>query len=298
MRLTESKRRVVAALIEARGNAARAAELAGVSRQYVYEVVKRLRGRGARLRGFPSLRALGSRAFIVFLKKGAIPYRDLAVQLLYLYDFKLRSRVAAIYAVPGKEMQAFEESIPSNAEVYEVVDVLPGSPWTSLTQLEVVSGYRLPLPGLHVKLDRVDVGILEGIYEDFMKPLGNSVEGLSRSTLSYHYRRHVKPILRVFLDPCPEGLHDRPLILSYIRAGSEETLASLLRARQVYALIPRPDRISAFALLDVEEGVFNFLKACSSFLERGRLDVSIRLMAYVDHELSWKLKLPRALKLS
>jgi len=289
MLLSQSKRRVVAALIEARGEVAKAAKLAGVSRQYVYEVIGKLRGRGFRIRAFPSLTALG-RAFMVFMAGETVPMRDLVAMKLTIYRFDAAREIAALYIVPGDRVLDFGRSLPPQAEVYEVVDVIPSAPWAELVEVKPREGEGVQIPP-RVDLDPVDREIIVRVYEDYMRPLTAAIPGLSKSVVSYHYRKHVKPILRVFLDPCPQGLYLKPLILAVIEAESEGWLGALLRARQVYMAIVRPDLRTAFVLLDVEDP-FEFLKKVAEAMERGVLRLRVRLMGYVDHLLSSKLSLP------
>ncbi|RLF04649.1 MAG: hypothetical protein DRK00_06260 [Thermoprotei archaeon] len=292
--LSQSKRRVIAALIEARGEVAKAAKLAGVSRQYVYEVIGKLRGRGFKIRAFPSLTALG-RAFMVFTKADeVVPMRDLAVMKLVVYRFDSMKEMAILYVVPGDRVLGFSSSLPPQARVYEVVDVMPSAPWMKLAEVRPEGGEGFQIPP-RVDLDPIDREIIVRVYEDYMRPLSTSIPGLSKSVISYHYRRHVKPILRVFLDPCPRGLYPRPLILAAVEAESEGWLKAVMKSKEVYIAMVRPDLHSAFVLLDVENP-FELLKRVAEAVEKGVLGLRMNLVGYVDHLMSSKLSLPAAFK--
>jgi len=284
--------RVVAALIESNGNVSEAARAAGVSKQYVYEVLGRLRSLGYRLRGFPSLAALG-RVFLA-ISRGGLPENGTAVTLLKVYSFRSEELSVGIYVVPPGTRASWLLRDLVGAEVSELLDLIPAAPRYDIADLRLHEGERLPrLP--RRDLDDIDKAILARLYEDFSHPVSSSVPGVSKSLASYHYRRHVKPLLRLLLDTHPLLMHARPLLLAEVLAVSEEWMAALLKARQVYLLMPKLNSLSAFALLDVEDP-YVFLKSVVEARRDKGLGIQVNLLGYVDGERSGKPKIPRVLQ--
>lgn len=290
--LAASKLKVVAAFIEARGSVSEAAEIAGVSKQYVYEVLGRLRSLGYKFRGFPSLGALG-RVLLALSRGGALPDGEFSVARLKVYSFGGEELLAGIYVLPAGVCAAELLRDLSDAETAELVDVLPAAPLYDLTELRPREGAKLLRPPRR-ELDDVDKAIVAKLFEDLSFPITASVPGVSKSLLSYHYRRHVRPLLRVLLDTHPMFMHARPLLLAEIRADEEGWVAALLRAQQVYLLMPRLDSLSAYALLDVEDPYALLKKLAEARRERG-LGLKVALIGYVDPEKSEKLRIPCAL---
>jgi len=281
---------IVAALIESNGNVSEAARAAGVSKQYVYEVLGRLRSLGYKFRGFPSLAALG-RVFLAISRGRGLPENGTAVMLLKVYSFKSEELSVGVYVVPLGTRAAWLLQGLSGAEVSELLDLVPAAPHYDIADLRLREGERLPRPPRR-DLDDIDKAILAKLYEDFSHPVSASVPGVSKSLASYHYRRHVKPLLRLLLDTHPLLMHARPLLMAEIFAASEEWMATLLKARQVYLLMPKRDPLSAYALLEVEDP-YAFLKSVVE-ARRGRgLGIQVNLHGYVDPERSEKPKIPR-----
>lgn len=283
--------RIVAALIESNGSVSEAAKAAGVSKQYVYEVLGRLRSLGYRLRGFPSLAALG-RVLLAVSRGKDLPDSETAVTRLKVYSFKSEELSVGIYVLPPGARAALLLQDLSTAEVSELLDFLPAAPRYDLADLRPREGERLPRLSSR-DLDDVDKAILVKLYEDYSFPVSASVPGVGKSLVSYHYRRHVKPLLRLLLDTHPFLMHARPLLLAEVLAESEEWMAGLLRARQVYLLMPKLDALSAYALLDVEDP-YVFLKRIAEARRDRGLGLQATLLGYVDPEKSEKPKIPRA----
>ena len=290
--LAASKLRVVAAFIEARGSVSEAAEIAGVSKQYIYEVLGRLRSLGYRFRGFPSLGALG-RVLLALSRGGALPNGDFSAARLKVYSFGGEELLVGVYVLPARARAAELLGDLSGAETVELLDILPAAPFHDLAELRPREGAKLPKPPRR-ELDGIDKAILAKLFEDVSSPVTASVPGVSKSLLSYHYRHHVKPMLRVLLDTHPMLMHARPLLLAEVRAEREEWIPALLKARQVYLLMPRPNLLSAYALLDVEDP-YTFLKRVAEARRERGLGLQVALLGYVDPEKSEKLRIPRAL---
>ncbi len=293
--ITASKKRVLAAFIEARGNVAEAARIAGVSRQYVYEVLSSLRGRGFRIRALPSFAVLG-RAFFVFSTRGSLPQNAYTIVRLSIYALNGTRGEAAVYLVPRDALSEFKVLLPLGSSVFEVFDVIPAAPQVRLAEIKVEGNLRLPEPP-HVRVDKYDLAIMEVLNEDLSNPISGALPGVSRSRLSYHYRKHVKPLLRVLVDPALEGFYTRPLLITELKANDESTLAAFLRIEEVYILIPRIDRLSAFVLFDVDN-IYAFLKALVEARERKGLNFEVRVIGFVDPLESTKLSIPYALRAS
>jgi len=284
--------RVVAALIESNGNVSEAARRAGVSKQYVYEVLSRLRSLGYRIRGFPSLAALG-RVFLAISRGKGLPENGTTVTLLKVYSTKSEELSVGIYVVPLGTRAAWLLRELGSAEVSELLDLIPAAPSYDIADLRPREGERLPrLP--RRDLDEIDKAILARLYEDFSHPVSASVPGVSKSLTSYHYRHHVKPLLRLLLDTHPLLMYARPLLLAEVLVASEEWMTALLRARQVYLLMPKLDSLSAYALLDVEDP-YVFLKSVVEARRDRGLGIQVNLHGYVDPERSGKPKIPRVL---
>lgn len=286
--LTESKLRILAALVEARGDVPRAARLAGVSKQYVYEVLGGLRKAGVKLRGYPYLSPLG-RVFIA-LSSHPPPNDGLLAFRLKIYRFNGDSLAAGVYLVPHTLRGALVDVKLPGAVVEELLDVYTVAPKYDISELRPQQNALLPSPP-RMELDEDDVAILRSLYDDIFAHVTESVPSASRSKLSYHYRNHVKKILQVLVDFHPEKLHERPLLFAEIRAPSEKWLAALMNARQAYLLMPKLNRLSAYALLDVDD-LYSLLKRIAAAKEEGRMELQFRFIGYVDLDESWKPRLP------
>lgn len=286
--LTESKLRILAALVEAKGDVPRAAKLAGVSKQYVYEVLGGLKRSGVRLRGYPYLSPLG-RIFIAFSSHPP-PDDGLLAFRLKIYRFSGNPFAAGVYLVPRslKEMP-LDVKLPG-AVVEELLDVYTAAPKYDIGELRPQQNASLPSPP-QVKLDEDDAAILRSLYDDIFAHVTESMPGASRSRLSYHYRYHVKRILQVLVDFHPEKLHDRPLLFAEVKAPSEEWLAALMNARQAYLLMPKSDRTSAYALLNVDD-LYGMMKRIAVAREMRRMELEFKFIGYVDLDESWKPRLP------
>lgn len=286
--LTESKLRILAALVEARGDVPRAARLAGVSKQYVYEVLGGLRKAGVRLRGYPYLSPLG-RVFIAF-SSHLLPDDGLLALRLKIYRFSGDSINVGVYLLPHNLRGTLADVKLPGAVVEELLDVYTVAPKYDIGELKPQQNVSLPLPP-RMELDGDDAAILRRLYDDIFAHVTESVPGASRSKLSYHYRNHVKRIIQVLVDFHPEKLHERPLLFAEVRAPSEKWLAALMNARQVYLLMPKLNRLFAYALLDVDD-LYGLLKRVAAARGEGRMELEFRFVGYVDLDESWKPRLP------
>lgn len=290
--LSSSRLRVVAALIEAGGSAAEAAHLLGVSRQYVYETISKLRSCGVRLRGIPAFGALG-RAFLL-LSPERPHLNKLLVTSLKVYSFAGDSYYASLVVIPPGAALTEPLHRERSSQVIEVLDVLPAAPWYDVDSLRPWDALLPPKPP-PTRLDDEDRAVLTALYESILSPVTESMPGASKSRLSYHYRHHVKPLLRVLLDGHPIYLYPRPLLLAEVAANSEEWLASLLKAQQVYLLMPKMDRASAIALLDPGRDLPSFIKRVVDARRERGLGLRFSLLGFVDNEESEKVRIPPAL---
>lgn len=293
--VSASKKRVLAAFIEARGNAAEAARIAGVSKQYVYEVLSSLRRRGFRIRALPSFATLG-RVFLVFSAKGSLPLNTYTIARLSIYTLNGTRGEAAVYLVPFGSLSEFKVLLPPSSSVFEILDIIPAAPQARLAEIKVEGSLRLPEP-FPVRADEEDLAIMELLSEDLSNPISSALPGVSRSRLSYHYRKHVKPLLRVFVDPALEGFYTKPLLMAELKASDESTLAAFLKVEEVYIVAPKIDKRSAFVLFDVDD-IYAFLKTLVEVRERKDLSFEISLIGFVDPLESTKLTIPSALKAS
>lgn len=293
--ISASKKRVLAAFMEAHGNAAEAARIAGVSRQYVYEVLSSLRGRGFRMRALPSFAALG-RVFLAFSAEGPLPSNAYTIARLSIYTLNGRRGGAALYLVPRGLPSEFKVLLPPGSCLFEVFDIIPAVPQVRLAEIKVEGGLKLPEPP-RVEVDEEDLAIMEVLSEDLSNPISSALPGASRSRLSYHYRKHVKPLLRVLVDPALEGLYTKPLLMAELKASNEPTLAAFLKVEEAYIVIPKLDRVSAFVLFDIDD-VYTFLKTLAEVKERRSLSFEVSLIGFVDPLGSTKLAIPYALRTS
>lgn len=287
--ISTSKLRVIAALIEARGSIPLAARMAGVSKQYIYEVLKGMKSVGMRLRSIPSFSALG-RVFLVLTYGGNLPDNDLTVFRLKVYFFDGGVGSVAVYVLPN-DVSSTTVTAPRNSTVIELTDVIPSAPWTQFIELRPADESADLKPRV-TTLDEDDKAILATLYEDFSAPVTKVLPGVSKSRLSYHFRLHVRPLLRVLLDTHPLRMHARPLVFSEVRAVSEGWLAALLKAREVYLAMPRKNSLSTYVLLDLDDA-FVFLKKVSTAIRERGLGLHVKLLGYVDPDESEKVKIPR-----
>ncbi|MEM1692020.1 MAG: hypothetical protein QW448_00805 [Thermofilaceae archaeon] len=291
MVLTESKTRILAALVEAKGDVSEAAKLAGVSKQYVYEVLGKLKIAGVRLRGYPFLSSLG-RVFIAFCSHQPPDNGFLACRFR-IYRFSGGTLEAGVYLIP----QDFSASIGymrlRGAVVEELLDVYTAAPWYDIVDLRPNRGATLPrAPKL--KPDYEDCAILLNLYEDLFAHVTESTPTVSKSRLSYHYRVHVRKILQVLVDFHPEKVHVKPLLFAEVKAPSEEWLSTLLRARQVYLLMPKLDRLTGYALIDASDP-YSLLKKITIAREEGKVELEAKMIGYIDLDESSKPRLPLAI---
>lgn len=288
MELGNSKLKVLAALAETRGVVQDAAKLAGVTKQYVYDIIGRLKKRGVKLRAYPFLSALG-RVFVAFCTY-VPPDNGLLALRLHIYRFDGGSTMVGVYVVPHSHQELLPSIRLQEAIVEEVKDVLFAVPRYGVDQLETSGSNRLPqLP--RVQLDDDDVALLKHLYEDLTANITSALPSASKSRLSYHYRVHVRKLLQVFVDYHPQWMHARPLIFAEVRAPSEEWLAALLKARETYAIMPRIGSYTAYALIDADDA-YDLVKRIAVAKERGFFPLNVKLIGYVDPEKSSKPKIP------
>lgn len=293
--ISASKKKVLAAFIEARGNVAEAARIACVSRQYVYEVLSSLRGRGFRIRALPSFAALG-RLLFVFSAKGSLPLNTNTIAKLSIYMLNGTRGEAAVYLVPREAFNEFRVLLPPNSSVFEVFDIIPAAPQLKLAEIKLEGNFKLPEPP-RVRIDKDDIAIMEVLNKDLSNSISNALPDVNRSRLSYHYRKHVKPLLRVFIDPALEGFYTKPLLLAELKARDESTVAMFLKVEEAYIVVPKANRISAFVLFDVDD-IYAFLKTLVEVRERRNLNIETNLIGFVDPLESTKLMIPCALRIS
>ncbi|MEM1509731.1 MAG: hypothetical protein QXY49_04815 [Thermofilaceae archaeon] len=291
--ISTSKKKVLAAFIETHGNAAEAARIARVSRQYVYEVLNSLRGRGFRIRALPSFAALG-RVFFVFSAKGSLPLNTNTIAKLSVYMLNGTRGEAAVYLVPREMFNEFKVLLPPNSSIFEVFDVIPAAPQLKLAEIKVEGDFKLPEPP-RTRIDKDDIAIIEVLNEDLSNSISRALPDVSKSRLSYHYRKHVKPLLRIFIDPALEGFYTKPLLLAEMKAHDESTVAMFLKVEEAYIVVPKVNRVSAFVLFDVDD-VYAFLKTLFEVRERKNLNIEISLIGFVDPFESTKLMIPHVLR--
>ncbi|MEM2409205.1 MAG: hypothetical protein QXF87_01700 [Thermofilaceae archaeon] len=288
MVLTESKTRILAALVEARGDVSEAAKLAGVSKQYVYEVLGKLKRAGVKLRGYPFLSSLG-RVFIAFCGYQP-PDNGFLVCRLKIYRFSGGILEAGIYLIPRNLSVFLGYMKLRGAVVEELFDIYTTAPWYDIVDLRPNRGTLLPrAPKLEP--DYEDWVIMLNLYEDLFAHVTESTPTVSKSRLSYHYRFHVRKILQVLVDFHPEKMHAKPLLFAEVKAPSEEWLSTLLRARHVYILMPRLNCLAGYALLDASDP-YDLLKRIAIAREEGRVELEVQMIGYVDLDESFKPRLP------
>lgn len=286
--LTESKLRILAALVETKGDVPEAAKLAGVSKQYVYEVLGRVRRAGVRLRGYPLLSSLG-RVFILFTDHGSADNAHLVCRLK-VYSFSGDTVTVGIYLVPRVFSDALEYVKLRGTMVEELHDICTSAPWYDISDLKPQRSATLPKP-VRVELDDEDRVIMLHLYEDLFAHVTESTPTASKSRLSYHYRHHVKKILQVLIDFHPEKMHIKPLLFAEVKASSEEWISVLLKARQVYILMPKLGGLTAYALLDASDP-YGLIKKIAVAREEGRVKFEVRMLGYIDLDESVKPRLP------
>lgn len=287
--VTDSKLRILAALVEARGTVREAAKLAGVSKQYIYEVMGKLKRGGIRLRGYPFLSSLG-RVFIVFSPDRQLPDNGFQAACLKLYRFDGATMSVGIYVIPSKLGTASPLYTVRGCLTEELMDVFLPAPWHDIEKPEPREEWRLPNP-IRVELDEEDKVILSHLYEDLTARVTGVLPSVSKSLLSYHYRAHVRKLLQVLIDFHPERMHSRPLLLAELRAPSREWMGALMRAKQVYALAPKIGGSTAYALLDGSP--YDLVKKLVAAREGGRLAIDFKLLGYIDPDDSTKFRIPR-----
>ena len=286
--LTESRLRVLAALVEARGAVSEAARIIGVTKQYVYEVLAKLRREGVRLRAYPYLSALG-RVYAVISKREP-PDNGLLAFRFRVYGFDGSTYAVGVYVLPRR--MAWLSARLSGELIEEVGDLLFAAPWLDLSEVRPREGDALPRPP-SLDLDEEDRIILLHLYEDLMAQITKASPSVSKSRLSYHYRFHVRRILQALVDYHPRLLHCEPLLFAEVQAA-ETWLAALLRARQVYAVMPKAGGGGAYALLSGRDA-YSLVRSLAEARERGLLPLAWRLRGYVDLEGCVKPRIPSAL---
>jgi len=211
--ITLAQRRILSALIKCNGNVAQAAALKGVTKQYVYEVIKKLREKGVMFYAEPLYSALGLE-LVLCIRERAIPpkNKEYIIWNAELLHFSSGEREVCIYAFPIENVNSLIGDLYGQcAYVYRLHDIYQPSGDASLHEfldlLRTTKNEDLEDgQNARQRIDLIDILIINELMEDFFTPLRKIAEktGISENTISYHYRMHVRNIIR-FRYHCPIG---------------------------------------------------------------------------------------------
>jgi len=265
--LSDAQKRVVAALMYARGDVAEAANYIGVSRQYVYEVIRKLRRKNVIFYCEPPYRILGLVPLLIVREPDgrSLPWQDYIVYSLEFYGFNGKMYETCVYVFPDDRIDILFRDLSSlcfiTTELHDIYQPIP-----SVTLREFIRSVKRhsyarwsPKSLRRISLDRLDYLLLSEFSEDFFRPLKNIAGkfGVNKSTLSYHYRRHVRNLLRLRYYYQPDGKH--PLFAAKLHIIDRNVFSLLLQADFIRLLLPSRDFEEAYVLLELSYRDFNDL---------------------------------------
>ncbi len=283
---SESQKKVLAALIENDGDVSRAASYIGVSKQYIYEVIRRLREKGITFHANPIFRTLGLTPVFVQAPRSdmaSLPYtKYIAVSgdVVSLNGTPLRF---TIYTFPSDKLDYLYQNLPRNATTCELYDFTQPKPWMRFQEF-VHRGLRgdygewRPEPLSKTQLDDLDLYIIRELQGNFFKHLKNIAKerGINKSTLSYHFRRHVKWLLRFRVQYVPKDLDTFPPLFAKIRLLDRNVYSLLLRVDFIQILMPSSGGDMCYAILDVpSHEVWTIVRCLSDLRDRGLLEMEL-----------------------
>lgn len=254
--ISSAQRRVLAALLRAQGDVNTASTIAKVTKQYIYDVVRRLRSSGVKFYAEPIYRALGlTPVLIVNEESGAEEAwsRNVIFSAKY-YGFDGRSYKLKVFVVSEDKIDSvFRELSGRCLTVTELYDILQPVPEISLEEFlnKAASGKfeKFQLKTIkRVSVDRYDAILMSKLGEDYFTPLKTIAEekGVNRSTLSYHYRRHVKSVIRLRYHYIPSTR--LPPLLLKVTLASRDALSLLTKCNFVLEVFLGRDKSDALLI--------------------------------------------------
>jgi len=253
--------------MHAKGDVAEAADHIGVSRQYVYEVIRKLRRKNVVFYCEPPYRILGLVPLLVVREPDSrsLPWQDYIVYSLEFYGFNGKMYETCVYVFPDDRIDVLFRDLSSlcfiTRELYDIYQPVPSVNLREFVRSAERINYAKWSPkGLRrISLDRLDYLLLSEFSEDFFRPLKNIAEKFSvnKSTLSYHYRRHVRSLLRLRYYYQPDGRH--PLFAARLHIKDRNVFSLLLQADFIRLLLPSRDFGEVYVLLELSYREFNDL---------------------------------------
>ena len=254
--ISSAQRRVLAALLRAQGDVNTASKIAKVTKQYVYDVVRRLRNSGVKFYAEPLYRALGLTPVLVVSEEDGAEetWRRNVVFSARYYGFDGRSYKLTVFVVSEDKIDSvFRELSGRCLTVAELYDILQPVPEIGLEDFlnKAASGKfeKFQLRTIRrVSVDRYDAILMSKLGEDYFTPLKTIAEerGVNRSTLSYHYRRHVKSVIRLRYHYVP-SMRLPPLLLK-VTLASRDALSLLTRCSFVLEVFLGRDKSDALLI--------------------------------------------------
>lgn len=305
MTLSSSQKRIVASLIENKGNVGRAAGEIRVSKQYIYEVLRRLKKRGVRFVAIPMYRSLGLTPLLLIqddYSKEPPGGREYLIGRFRIFGFDGAMYYVSLYSMSGREGGDFyREAEKLSLECSRLLDVVHPAPKYSVYDVIQRLGYMeknsiIELDYVDHKVDEIDFHIIRELQDDFYKPLRSiaSKLNINKSTLSYHFRRHVDKVIRLGLEYGSEDPGKFPRIFGRVTFRNREIVNKLLRADFIYRFMPTEDYNTAYVVLELSPEEFWSLVRISSYLRsKGLMESSF--LGFIDPHLYETYKLPYAM---
>ena len=254
--ISSAQRRVLAALLRAQGDVNVASRIAKVTKQYIYDVVRRLRSSGVKFYAEPVYRALGLTPVLVVNEGDGTEEawsRNVIFSARY-YGFNGRSYKLEVFVVSEDKIDSvFRELSGKCLALTELYDILQPVPEIGLEEFlnKAASGKfeKFQLRTIkRVSVDRYDAILMSKLGEDYFTPLKTIAEekGVNRSTLSYHYRRHVKSVIRLRYHYIPST--KLPPLLLKVNLASRDALSLLTRCSFVLEVFLGRDKSDALLI--------------------------------------------------
>ncbi len=209
--LTPAQKRILSALVKCNGNVAQAASLKGVTKQYVYEVIKKLREKGVTFHAEPIYSALGLELVLCIRERTApLKNKEYIIWNAELLHFACGVKELCIYAFPIENVNMLIGDLYAQCvNIHRLYDMHQSAGEASLHHFMDIlktsnsESHSVDRSTKH-RIDKIDILIINELMKDFFTPLRKIAEktGISENTISYHYRMHVKNIVR-FRYHCP-----------------------------------------------------------------------------------------------
>ncbi len=262
--ISSAQKRILAALVRARGDVALAAQEAGVTRQYVYEVMRRLKRLGVRFYAEPYYRALGLAPVMVLVGRCKPQAELVKHRVLYAkcYCFDGEDYELAVFVAPEERIDSvFMELVDKCLLVRELYDIIQPAPELDVRSfvcaaLEKKLEAWQPKAFRRLEADAVDAVLLSKLGQDFYVTLKAVAKetGINRSTLSYHFRRHVKDLIRLRYYYTP--LHGFPPTLIRVTLETKDAVSLLSRCDFVLRVLLSRDRREAYIITTLQADDF------------------------------------------